>query len=137
MNTTALAFIGDAVYEVFVRETVLATGQSNADALHRMAVKYARAEGQAQALKALLPMLTAEELALVKRARNRKSATKPKNVDPVLYKLATAFEALVGQLYLSGNSARLVEILESAIKAIDGAEAATQDKRGRNREQSG
>ena len=119
MNTTALAYLGDAVYEVFVRKTVLATGQSNADALHQLSVKYVRAEGQARALKALLPGLTEQELALVKRARNRRTVSKPKNADPVQYKLATAFEALIGHLYLSGEEERLTAILTAAVQAID------------------
>lgn len=114
LNTTALAFLGDAVYETFIRSRVLETGEIHADMLHRKAVRYVRAESQARALRKLLPMLTEEELALVKRARNRKSASKPKNADPVAYKLATAFEALVGYLFLSHQEERLRQIQEQA-----------------------
>lgn len=114
LNTTALAFLGDAVYETFIRSRVLETGEIHADMLHRKAVRYVRAESQARALRKLLPMLTEEEMALVKRARNRKSASKPKNADPVAYKLATAFEALVGYLYLSHQEERLRQIQEQA-----------------------
>ena len=124
INTTALAYIGDAVYEIYVREHVLAAsggncaavsgatsgttaGKQNAygahvDALHRRAIRYVRAEGQAKAVKVMLAegFLTAEEEALVRRARNHKSASKPKNADAMDYKYATAFEALIGFWHL-------------------------------------
>jgi len=118
-NTTALAFLGDAVYEVYARKRVFEKGQTNADKLHQMAVKYVRAEGQAKAIKSIFDDLSEEEQALVKRARNKKSASKPKNADPVEYKLATAFEALIGYLYLEENEKRLEEILELAFTTID------------------
>ena len=115
INTTALAYIGDAVYEIYVREHVLAaSGEASAssgkqkafgahvDALHRRAIRYVRADGQAKAIKAMLAegFLTAEEEALVRRARNHKSASKPKNADAMDYKYATAFEALIGFWHL-------------------------------------
>ena len=125
VNTTALAFLGDAVYEVAVRKHILDTGQVNADKLHRIAVGFVRAEGQAAALKELMDELTAEEQALVRRARNRKITSKPKNADPVIYKLATAFEALIGWLYLSGNGERLRWLVGRSIKIIN-------TKRGKN-----
>lgn len=114
LNTTALAFLGDAVYETFIRNRVLEKGEVHADMLHRKAVRYVQASSQAKALRKLLPILTEEETALVKRARNRKSASKPKNADPVDYKLATAFEALIGFLYLSHQEERLRQIQEQA-----------------------
>ncbi len=120
INTTALAYIGDAVYEIYVRERVLAAsgeksgaasglasgGQkafgAHVDALHRRAIRYVRADGQAKAIKAMLAegFLTAEEEAIVRRARNHKSASKPKNADAMDYKYATAFEALIGFWHL-------------------------------------
>jgi len=119
MNTTALAYIGDAVFEVYVRKTVLGTGQSNTDKLHKMSVRYVKADGQAFALKAIMSNLTEQEQSLVKRARNRKITSKPQNADPVLYKLATAFEALVGYLYLSKEEERLEEVMQMAMRAIE------------------
>jgi ribonuclease-3 family protein len=118
LNTTALAYIGDAVYEVHVRNHVLQSGQVNADKLHQMAVKYVRAEGQAKALKAIFDELSEEEQDLVKRARNRKATSQPKNVDPVVYKLATAFEALIGYHYMADNQSRLNEIIALAFAEI-------------------
>lgn len=122
MNTTALAYMGDAVYEVYIRKQAMASGQPAADRLHAMAVPFVKASGQAYAIKELMKgFLTEEELALAKRARNHKTSSKPRNADPVEYKLATAFEALVGALYLSGDTARLEEIMGEAAKIIEGA----------------
>lgn len=121
INTTALAFIGDAVYEIFVRKHVMETGQRNADMLHRAAVSYVRAEAQAQAVKSLMKdFLTEEEVALVKRARNHKSVSKSRSAGPVAYKLATAFEALMGYLYLDGQQSRLAEVALAAMHRIEG-----------------
>lgn len=123
INTTALAYIGDAVYEIYVRKHVMETGQFNADKLHQMAVKYVRADGQAKAVKELIrDVLDEDETRLVKRARNHKTTSKPKNADPVIYKLATAFEALVGYLYLEENCQRLEEVIEFAFLAIERGE---------------
>lgn len=118
MNTTTLAFLGDAIYETYVRLHIIGRMQAGADRLHRAAVKYVRAESQAEAVKQLLDSLSEEELSLVKRARNKRSATKPKNADPVSYKWATAFEALIGYLYLAGNKERMEEIINAAMESI-------------------
>lgn len=120
INTTALAYIGDAVYEVYVRQHVLEAGEIHVDQLHHKAVGYVRADGQAKAVKYLMAenLLTEEELALVKRARNHKIASKPKNANPVTYKLATAFEALVGYLHLCGEKDRLDQIIGIALEVI-------------------
>jgi len=119
MNTTALAYLGDAIYEAFIRERVIQTGQIHADRLHRSGVKYVCASGQAEIIKNLLPSLLPEEEALVRRAKNHKSATKPKNVDPLTYKWATAFEALIGYLYLSGQSEQLLDRLTKSAEIIE------------------
>lgn len=122
MNTTALAFLGDAVYEVYVRQHVLEKEKVHVDRLHRLAVKYVCASGQARVVKRLLAddLLTEDEQALVKRARNHRIASKPKNADPVVYKLATAFEALLGFLHLSGQDRRLEEIIKQAFLITEG-----------------
>lgn len=121
INTTALAFIGDAVYEVFIRKYVMERGPHNADMLHRKAVFYVRAEGQAKAIKSLIrDFLTEEEIAFVKHARNHKSVSKSRSAGPVAYKLATAFEALIGYLYLDGQQERLAGVMEEAVSRIEG-----------------
>lgn len=111
--------MGDAVFETYVRAHLLKGGEFHADKLHKSAVRFVRAEAQAGLVKEILDDLTEDEMALVKRARNRKSATKPKNADPVDYKWATAFEALLGYLFLSEEKARLEQIIEKAIQIIE------------------
>ena len=123
MNTTALAFLGDAVYELSVRRRVAGRGGSNAaDKLHRAAVRYVNAAAQAKAMRGLAEkgILSEKELDLVRKARNRKPKSVPKNTDPVDYKLATAFEALIGYHYIEGDSDRAEELAEFAIRVIDG-----------------
>ncbi len=127
MNTTVLAFLGDSVYETYVRNHVIGKGQVNADLLHRAAVRFVRADAQAFALKAMMDGLSEEEQSLVKRARNKKISTKPKNADPVVYKWATAFEALIGFLYLSEDHRRMEEIIRKAIDLIEGKKGKTNE----------
>ncbi len=115
-NIIALAFIGDAVYELFVRERLFDSyRKKRPDLMHRSAVAYVKAPAQCEAVKRLIAceLLSEEELALVKRARNHRVATKAKNASMVEYKWATAFEALIGYLYLSGQKERLKEIMEA------------------------
>lgn len=131
INTTALAYIGDAVYEVYVRKYVLQKDSVNVNKQNKLAVKFVRAEGQALAIKKMMGSLTESEQTLVKRARNKKITSKPQNADPVTYKLATAFEALVGFLYLSGNIERQEEIIDQAIALIDKAEISDVRKKSK------
>lgn len=119
MNTTVLAYMGDAVYEVYVRKMVIETGQIHADRLHHSAVRYVRAQGQAKAVKAMLEELSETELTLVKRARNKKITSKPKNADPQIYKWATAHEALIGYLYLSEQTERMEDVIKRTVEIID------------------
>ena len=120
INTTALAFLGDAVYEIYARKYVMDSGQQNADRLHKAAIKYVCAAGQANAVKSLMAdFLSEEEVGLIKRARNRKTASKARSADAVTYKLATAFEALMGFLYLDGQAQRLEEVVLEALKRIE------------------
>ncbi|MBQ1352910.1 MAG: ribonuclease III [Firmicutes bacterium] len=120
INTTALAFMGDAAYETAVREHLLKKGKQRPDVLHREAVRYVSAPAQAAVIKEMLDELTDDEKALVKRARNRKSISKPKNADPVDYKWATAFESLAGYLWLSGDRERFDWLCERAIEIVEG-----------------
>lgn len=118
-DTLSLAFLGDALYELYVREKLVSGNFKGADRLHKAAVAYVRAEAQAHAMKTLIDDLSEEELTLVKRARNKKIASRPKNVDPILYKWATAFEALLAHLYLSDQLERMKEIMEWAMIRTD------------------
>ena len=119
LNPVDLAFLGDGYYELTVRRLMLERGWTGSDRLHRETVRYVCAENQAHAVKTLLPGLTPEEQDLCRRARNRKSATKPRNADPVDYKWATALEALIGWLVLTGNTGRAEDLTLQAIAAID------------------
>lgn len=126
MNTTVLAYLGDAVYEEFVRRRLVlrtVVSGSRVDMIHKEGVSYVNAYAQAKALAALREKLTADEDALVLRARNHKAATKAKNADIRTYKWATAFEALLGYLSLSGQEERLQEIMEAAAAVIEGDRA--------------
>ena len=120
-NSIALAFLGDAVYERFIRERILRHGSVGADRMHREAVRYVKAAAQERALRAMLDALTESEADVVRRARNHKITSKPKNADPVTYKMATAFEALLGYLYLAGQEERLQAVMERAARVIEEA----------------
>lgn len=122
LNTTALAYMGDAVYEQFIREHILSKGSADTNRLHRLSTMYVSAPAQAKIIKLLFDDLTEEEQKLVKRARNRKYHTKAKNADPVTYKWATALEALIGHLYLAGDMQRLTELCERAVAIVEKAD---------------
>lgn len=124
INTTALAYMGDAVYEQAVREALLRReaergGGFDVNHINRLATGFVKASAQAAIVKGVFDRLTEEEQKLVKRARNRKSATKARSADPVTYKWATAFEALVGYLYLAGETERLEWLLAEALETAD------------------
>lgn len=113
INVVALAYLGDAIYEVYIRERLILMGISHALELQKRSVLYVSAKGQASILNRLLEegKLTEEEIQVVKRGRNYKRSTHPKHTDILTYKLSTGFEALIGYLYLSKNHDRLAEIL--------------------------
>ena len=118
VNTTALADMGDAVYEQAVREYILKKGSYNVNSMHRLATDFVKASAQAKVIKTMFDELSESEQSLVRRARNRKYSTKARNADPVTYKWATAFEALVGYLYLAEYDERLEWVLARAIEII-------------------
>ncbi len=106
-----LAYIGDAVFEVFARLNSLRTSEWHMNTLHRASVRLVKAESQAELLKHLEPYLSEEEKNIVRRGRNAKSGQIPKGVSAVLYRYSTAFETLVGYLYLTERRARIEELL--------------------------
>ncbi|KQL52103.1 ribonuclease III [Heyndrickxia shackletonii] len=117
LNSLALAYMGDAIYEVQVRHHLLLLGKTKPNQLHREATKFVSAKAQAAILHELLEkeILTEEELAVVRRGRNAKSGTVPKNTDVLTYRHSTAFEALIGYLYLIDNQIRLQTIIDMAV----------------------
>ncbi len=120
LNTDVLAYLGDAAYELFIRELMLEEGRLRANSLHRSATHYVNAHAQADAVRGMMEELTEEEQRIVKRARNHKFHSKAKNADPLTYKWATGFEALVGYLYLNGDEQRLSRVMHRAVEIIDG-----------------
>ncbi|MDT8715795.1 Mini-ribonuclease 3 [Clostridium sp. 19966] len=112
MNPLSLAFIGDAVYEIMVREyLVIKNNNLSAHKLHLLAVSYVKAHSQNEIMKKLQDILSEEEQNIFKRGRNAKSPTVPKNANVSEYRGATGFEALIGYLYVIGNSDRLKEFM--------------------------
>ncbi|MBR0307903.1 MAG: Mini-ribonuclease 3 [Mogibacterium sp.] len=134
INTTTLAYLGDAVFEVIVREKIVMEKPGDVGRAHHTAVRYVSAAGQAKAARAMIAegFLTEEELALYKRARNHRSMSRPQNADPREYKIATGFEALLGFLYLSDERERLREIAAEAVRIVDAAGIKSNAKSGGN-----
>ena len=119
MSPLALAYVGDAVYELYVRLLLVAQGSNKMKDLHRQAVSYVKAGTQAAFLRELEPMLTQEELDVVRWGRNAKSGHVPKSADVVEYRHSTGFEALIGYLYLKGSEERLLQILTKLGQLIE------------------
>jgi len=117
LSPLQLAYIGDAVYELLVR-TYLLEKRLPVRELHKATTKYVKANSQANIIHTLEEMLTEEEAEVVKRGRNAKSNTTPKNAKMIDYKYATGFESLFGYLYLKGQDIRLSEIFEK-IKGLE------------------
>lgn len=114
INIISLAYLGDAVYEVYVREYLINRGIAKVDDLQKEAIKYVSAKNQASILNFLFDsnFLSDEEANIVRRGRNYKRDAHPKNTDIVTYKMSTGFEALIGYLYLNNEINRLNEIIK-------------------------
>lgn len=111
LSPLTLAFLGDAVYELYVRETLVRSANRPANDLHKLAVQQVKASAQASAIEKLMPILTEEEEAIYKRGRNAHANHLPKGASRRDYNMATGFEALVGYLHLQGRRERLIELL--------------------------
>ena len=112
MSPLTWAYIGDAVYELFIRNKLINETNLKPHKLHIEAIKYVKAKSQAEKLNEIYEMLTDEEKDIVRRGRNTQNHHLPKNSNVQEYMYATAFEALIGYLYLTKQNARLKEILE-------------------------
>lgn len=124
LNGIVLAYIGDAIYEVYVRQHLIESGQLNPHELHNRAVKFVAAPGQARVIHQWLnnDQLTEDEKAIVRRGRNAKSGSIPKNASIREYRYATGFEALLGFLHLEGRTERIEELVMMAIQIIEETE---------------
>ena len=116
-NSLTLAYLGDAVYELYIRKFLISKGIVKVDELQKAATKYVSAKGQANYLKKLIDIdfLSDEELKIVYRGRNHKNNHKPRNTDVITYKNATGLEALIGYLHLNNNDDRIREIIDYII----------------------
>ena len=121
MKSLALAYMGDAVYEIYVRRHLLQKGEVKPNQLHQAAVTFVSAKSQAKVIRDWLEqdMLSEEEQAVFRRGRNAKSGTVPKNTDVQTYRYSTGFEALIGYHYLLENTDRLETLIQAAITHVE------------------
>lgn len=114
INVLVLAYLGDSVYENYIRKYLINTGIGNVNDLQSESIKYVSAKAQAKYMDLLINnnILTDEELNVFKRARNYKTTSHPKNTDIITYKIATGFEAVIGYLEFINNKERIEEIIK-------------------------
>ena len=115
LSPLVLAYVGDSVYEVFVRTFLVSQGNAPVHKLHVRSTDYVKAKAQSDIIHRIMEFLTPDELDVVRRGRNAKSGTIPKNADLAEYKYATGFESLIGSLFLKRQFHRLLEILKLAV----------------------
>lgn len=129
LNPLQLALVGDAVYEVFIRNYILSKNtELLAHKIHVKAIGYVKAKAQSDIIVSLEKDLTEEEIAIYKRGRNTKSYTVPKNADVRDYRAATGFEALVGYLYLINDKKRLEFVLNKSIEIINNSKEENKEE---------
>ncbi len=117
LNPLVIAFIGDAAYELYIRNHILTVNsEMSPHKMHLEAIKYVKAHAQSEFVKMLMDELTEEEVYYFKKGRNAKSGTVPKNADVQEYRYATGFECLVGYLYLTEQDERLEYIFERIVR---------------------
>ncbi|PIC74397.1 ribonuclease III [Sporosarcina sp. P26b] len=121
LNALALAYMGDAVYETAVREHLLRMGRVKPQILHKEATRFVSAKAQARIILTMRDqqILTEEELAVMRRGRNAKAGSVPKNTDVTTYNYSSAFEAVLGYVHLLGRQERLAELIETAIRLVE------------------
>lgn len=117
-NSLTLAYLGDAIYEVYIRKYLLSKGICKVKDLQKESIKYVSAKAQSSYLHKMIEdnFLTDEEIIIIKRARNNKSSRHPKNTDIITYKNSTGLEALIGYYELKENKTRIQEIIKFVIE---------------------
>ena len=124
INPVVLAFVGDAVYSLYVRTRLTVTGEGRASEFQRASSKVVSAKGQSEFLGELLPLFTEEEEEIFRRGRYAKKGAKSKSASAAEYNRSTGFEAVLGYLHLTGNSARIEELLSHLNEELFHAEKA-------------
>ena len=119
VSMQTIAFIGDSVYDLYIRTYLASKYNEKSGTLHKRATKYVSAKAQSNIIDNIADKLTEEEIAVYKRGRNTNISTN-KHVDVIEYKKATGFEALIGYIYLNHNISRLEEILKYCIEIVEG-----------------
>ena len=114
MNALVLAYLGDSIYEIYVRKYLVSKGKAKVKELQKESIKYVSASSQANFLKEMMDnnYFNNEELKIIMNARNHKNNHKPRNCDIITYKYATGLEALIGYLYLNNKQNRIEEIMQ-------------------------
>ena len=127
LSPLTLAFTGDAVFSMYIREMLVCEANRPVGQLHKLSVNWVKAEAQSKGMHAILSLLTEKETEVFKRGRNAHTSHTPKNQSGCDYHYATGFETLVGYLYLKDETDRLNQLLNEVIKAIevDGSEKAS------------
>jgi len=125
-----LAYAGDAVYELLVRSYVINNHDTNVNKMHKLTVKFVKAKAQAYIINALEHELTEDEIRIVKRGRNAKVTSSPKNAELMDYRYATGFEALIGYLYLNNELDRLMELFNRIIEILNEKDDENENNRG-------
>ncbi len=113
-----LAYLGDSVYEVYIRTLLVCEGNAPVNKLHKRSITYVKAKAQSDIIHGIMEYLTPDEQDIVRRGRNAKSGTIPKNADVTEYKYATGFETLLGYLFLRKDNERLKEVLKMSVSQI-------------------
>lgn len=119
ISAQTLAFIGDAVYNVYIRTYLASISNEQTGKLHVKSIKYVSAKAQSKTIDLILDILNQDEILVYKRGRNTNVPTISKNVDVVDYKKATGFEALLGYLYIKKDINRLELIVKESIKRLN------------------
>ena len=126
LPTSILAYIGDGVYELYMRLYIIDHVQGQVKGIHHKTIARVNAKAQATAVHQLMESLTEEEHQVFKRGRNTHSRSMAKNADPVDYQVATGFETLIGYLYLTDQKARLKELFQKITDNPSGSDKAIQ-----------
>lgn len=116
LSPLALAYLGDTVYDMYVRAFLVMQAAHTPNELHRLAARFVSAVGQAAAFRRVEPMLTEQELGVFKRGRNAHSGTVPKSATVADYHTATGLEALLGQLWIDGQDERLTALMRRILE---------------------